>query len=112
MNKGNLTISGILQPPLTSLMGVSIGNIYNTQTNIIGVSIPNIDVKVDKIIGVSIPQFLTRNEFIIPSTFTTWGSDYTTDKYIKNSGKLTINSNTTNNEIQIENSSGNFQFNK
>ena len=40
------------------------------------------------------------------------GNDYTTDKYIKNSGKLTINSNTTNNVIQIENSTGNFQFNK
>ncbi|MEN9568513.1 MAG: hypothetical protein RLZZ69_3709 [Cyanobacteriota bacterium] len=31
---------------------------------------------------------------------------------IKNFGKLTINSDTTNNVIQIENSSANFQFNK
>ena len=47
----------------------------------------------------------------MPTNLTIWG-DYTTDRYIKNSGKLTIHSNTTNNVIQIENSSGYFQFNK
>ena len=43
----NLTISGTLQSPMTSLLSVS----SNT-----------IDGKVGTIIGVSIPQFLTRNE--------------------------------------------------
>ena len=70
------------------------------------------DGKIASIIGVSFPQVLTRNETIIPSSFLVWGNDYTTDKYIKNSGKLTINGNTTNNVIQIENSTGNFQFNQ
>ena len=87
----NLTVSGTLQSPLTSLLSVSSGII---------------DGRVGTIIGVSIQQFLTRNETILPSTFTTWGGDYTTDKFIKNNGKLTINSNATNNVIQIENSSG------
>ena len=52
----NLTISGTLQSPMTSLLSVS--------SNII-------DGKVGTIIGVSIPQFLTRNETILPSSFTT-----------------------------------------
>ena len=51
---GNLTVSGTLQSPLTSLLSVS----SNT-----------IDGRVGTIIGVSIPQFLTRNETILPSTF-------------------------------------------
>ena len=50
----NLTISGTLQSPLTSLLSVS--------SNII-------DGKVGTIIGVSIPQFLTRNESVLPSMF-------------------------------------------
>ena len=87
---GNLTISSTLQAPVISLLGVSSSVM---------------DGKVGTIIGVSISQFLTRNETIIPPSFLVWGNDYTTDKYIKNSGKLTISSNTTNNVIQIENSS-------
>ena len=50
----NLTISGTLQSPMTSLLSVS--------SNII-------DGKVGTIIGVSIPQFLTRNETTLPSSF-------------------------------------------
>ena len=55
---GNLTVSGTFQSPLTSLLGVSIGVI---------------DGKTGINIGVSIPQFLTRNEIILPNTFTNWG---------------------------------------
>src|SRR5206468_2049237 len=54
VNFNNLTISGTLQSPMTSLLSVS----SNT-----------IDGRVGTIIGVSIPQFLTRNETTIPASF-------------------------------------------
>ena len=63
-----LNVSGVLQSPLTSLLSVSSGVI---------------DWRVGTIIGVSIPQFLTRNETILPSTFTNFTS-------LTGSGNLTI----------------------
>jgi len=62
LNPYNLTISGILQSPQTSLLSVSSNNIYNTQTNIIGVSIPNVSDKVERIINVSSPHYLTNTD--------------------------------------------------
>ena len=75
----NLTISGTLQSPMTSLLTVS----SNT-----------IDGKVGTIIGVSIPQFLTRNETTLPNNFTTIN---TTDNVLLNS------SSSTNSYFQFEN---------
>src|SRR6185312_16259515 len=54
VDSGNLTVSGTLQSPLTSLLTVS--------SNIL-------DGRVGTIIGVSLPQYLTRNETVLPSTF-------------------------------------------
>ena len=78
MNTGNLSVSGTLQSPLTSLLSVSSGVI---------------DGQVGTIIGVSIPQFLTRNETILPNTFTSLGIT---------SGSKTINCN----DFMVWNSGG------
>jgi hypothetical protein len=50
----NLTVSGVLQSPLTSLLGVSIGVI---------------DLYKGNMLGTSMPQYLTRNETTLPSSF-------------------------------------------
>ena len=54
VNSSNLTISGTLQSPLTSLLGVSIGVI---------------DLYKGTMLSTSMPQYLTRNETILPSSF-------------------------------------------
>ena len=54
VNSGNLTISGILQSPLTSLIGVSVGVI---------------DLYKGTMLSTSMPQYLTRNETTLPSSF-------------------------------------------
>ena len=83
VDSGNLTISGTLQSPLTSLIGVSISTI---------------DARTISTIGVSGSQYLTRNETILPSTFT--GSSLTGFGSISN-----LNfSNTTGNRINLFNS--------
>ena len=51
----NLTISGTLQ---------------SFQTSLLSTSSSVMDGKIGTIIGVSIPQALTRNETILPNTFT------------------------------------------
>ena len=59
----NLTVSGTLQSPMTSLFGVSSGII---------------DGKI-AILGGSDSNRLSRNEIVIPTSFTTWGSTGRTD---------------------------------
>ena len=83
----NLTVSGTLQSPITSLQGISscnlesnkadkllfgtsISNVNNTGSINYGVSISNTDAKVGKLIGVTTPNYLQRNEIVLPSTFT------------------------------------------
>ncbi len=82
-NSGNLTISGTLQSPMTSLLTVS----SNTT-----------DGRVGTIIGVSIPQFLTRNETTLPNTFLNWGTT-ATSKIINVASNLLINSSDTQNSF-------------
>ena len=55
----NLTISGTLQSPLTSLLGVSIGTL---------------DLYKGTMLSTSMPQYLTRNETILPSSFINLGT--------------------------------------
>ena len=65
----NLTISGTLQSPLTSLLSVSSNIIDGKVGTIIGVSIPNIDARMNSIVELR-ENYLTRNELILPCTFT------------------------------------------
>ena len=62
---------------INNLAGVSVPNLNDKVGIMWGVSFPNIntsssviDAKLGNIIGVSIPQFLTRNETVLPSSFT------------------------------------------
>ena len=81
----NLTVSGILQSPMTSLIGVSSGII---------------DGKVGTFIGTSISQFLTRNETTIPTSFNSWGTTGTS-RIINTDSNLMLNCNTANSYIQF-----------
>ena len=83
-----ITISGNLQSPHISLLsgssnmvdgkvgilGISHSNfssyLYSLNNSILGTSINTIDGKVGNILSVSIPQFLTRNENVLQSSFT------------------------------------------
>ena len=79
----NLTISGTLQSPLTSLIGVSI-NTNNVKINQLGISVStndthinqlgittqNIDGRISSLLGITSGNYLTRNEVILPPTFT------------------------------------------
>ncbi len=86
----NLTISGTLQSPMTSLLSVS----SNT-----------IDGKVGTIIGVSTPQFLTRNEIVLPSSFITWGTT-SANKQVNTDSNLFINATTNDSYINLRSAQG------
>ena len=68
---GNLTISGTLQSPLTSLLGVSYVAHELKITNL-STSSAVLDTFRTVMTSTSMPQFLSRNETILPSTFTTY----------------------------------------
>lgn len=48
--------------------------IIDGKVGILGISSSVIDGKVNTLIDVSAPQFLTRNETLLPSSFSTWGT--------------------------------------
>ena len=83
-------MSGTLQSPLASLLGVSSGVI---------------DGRVGTIIGVSIPQFFTRNETRLPNTFINIG--ITAQNRFLNTHEYYIQqSNNVNSFTQYRNNSG------
>ena len=70
---GNLNISGLLTTTGNGLFVNNLtisGILQSFQTSLLSTSSSVIDGRVGTIIGVSIPQFLTRNETVLPSSFT------------------------------------------
>jgi hypothetical protein len=77
----NLTVSGVLQSPLTSLQGVSIGILDTYRTSMVGTSMAN---------------YLTRNETLIPSSFIAWGTT-SAEKTIHTNSYIQVNTHDTQN---------------
>ena len=69
---GNLTISGALQAPTISLIGISTVNL-DQRVGLLGVSSGNLDRQVG-LLGVSSSRFLQLNQTVLPATFNSYGS--------------------------------------